>query len=297
MELRDGINLGAGLEVEGRFSEAIALYRGLLNAHPEERKLKWRLGLLLLRDQQFDEGFRLYEARQKPPIELGFPEWQGEPVRSLVVLPEQGLGDQILFVRYVAELRRRGIVVVLFCAPSLVRLFADLADHVLPLDGPTTIPKADAWVTIGSLPHRLGLGPTPAPYLQAPRFYAGGVGLMTSTGPILANGIDRALPADLAAELQRRFHATSLHPENTGAADFQDTAAIMNGLDHIITVDTSVANLAGALGLSATVLLPYSADWRWSLADRSPWYPTLRLARQTRPGDWRSALEAAFSSA
>jgi ADP-heptose:LPS heptosyltransferase len=77
----------------------------------------------------------------------------------------------------------------------------------------------------------------------------------------------------------------------TELADFDDTAAVLAGCDLLITVDTSVAHLAGAMGRPVWLLLPFSSDWRWTAqGDRSPWYPSVRLYRQSRPDDWESVL-------
>jgi ADP-heptose:LPS heptosyltransferase len=100
------------------------------------------------------------------------------------------------------------------------------------------------------------------------------------------------MPAEVARRILDRG-ARSLHPEDTGARDFADTAAIIARLDLVISIDTSVAHLAGAMGKPCWTLLPYvHADWRW-LRERtdSPWYPSLKLYRQTRPRDWSETVD------
>ena len=99
------------------------------------------------------------------------------------------------------------------------------------------------------------------------------------------------MPDELARRLLDRG-AVSLHPEDSGARDFADTAAIIERLDLVISIDTSVAHLAGAMGKPVWTLLPYvHCDWRW-LRGRtdSPWYPTMKLYRQARPRDWTDTL-------
>jgi ADP-heptose:LPS heptosyltransferase len=84
----------------------------------------------------------------------------------------------------------------------------------------------------------------------------------------------------------------SLHPEDTGAADMEDTARIIDGLELVITVDTAVGHLAGAMGKPCWLLVPHKADWRWlTERDDSPWYPNHRLYRQSEPGHWRQVVD------
>jgi hypothetical protein len=118
------------------------------------------------------------------------------------------------------------------------------------------------------------------------------LGVVARGNPEHNNDRNRSLDEASAAALMSLPGAVSLKPEDTGARDFRDTAAILMGLDRIVTVDTSVAHLAGALGLEAHVLLPaIGCDWRWGQGETTPWYPSLRLLRQRTPGDWSGVIE------
>lgn len=270
----------------------------------------WRL----LASGQYVEGFGLWEkvrfSRGSSPTakpKLSFPEWTGEPVSSLLVLPEQGLGDQIQFVRFVPELVGRGIAVTLYAHPALVPLLGGLGATVRPVAGKAGVARHDAWIMLGSLPHRLGLtleAISGEPYLAPPpgRLEAWPTklryGVVWRGNPAHANDRHRSMSAADAERLLSLPGAVSLHPEDTKARDMADTAAIIEKLEAVITVDTSVAHLAGAMGKRTLLMLPARLpDWRW-LQDRtdSPWYSSIEILRQPPPGDWGGVIENAIGS-
>lgn len=277
----------------GRHEEAEATYRAWLALEPANPAPAYGLSHLLLARGAYAEGWSLYEARadipetgvKKPP--LSFPEWRGEAVKSLLIWPEQGFGDQIMFARWIPELAARGMDVTLLTPPPLVRLFGGLGVAIMPAEGAVAIPRHDAWCLIGSLPRLIGTLPS-APYLQGA---AGGrgVGVMPVGNPRQVNDVNRSLPTELAENLRRL--GRDLAPEATGAKDFQDTAEIIRDLEAVVTVDTSVAHLAGAMGKPVRILLAHDACWRWGRANRSAFYPSADLIRQPRPGDWGAALQ------
>jgi hypothetical protein len=302
-------HLGAEFERQGRLADAEAEWRQALALDPGARSTMRTLAMLLLSLGRFAEGFELFEARHdlpsiaKPP--LPYPEWRSEPLagKHLLIWPEQGYGDQIQFARFAPILAAQGAQVTLLCRPGLERLLAgSLGVEVLPASGAVEFPDPDYWVMAVSLAARMGVtletlpgepylrapGPPPAP---TPGFK---IGLVTSGSAAHVNDANRSLSPDAAARL-RRLDAkiVELDPALSGARDFADTAAIAAGLDLVISVDTSVAHLAGAMGKPCWVLIPaVNTDWRW-LRDRqdSPWYPSMRLYRQARPGDWDAELD------
>ncbi len=258
------------------------------------------------------------------------PRWDGSPLRGRTILvhAEQGLGDTIQFVRYAPMVRERGGVVVLECQPPLMRLLADAPgiDRLLAQGGPP--PEFAVQSPLLSLPGILGTTldtiPAPVPYLRADaarmrlwRRELGDspesrVGIVWRGNPGHRSDRRRSIPLSCLAplaglpgvrlvSLQKGPGAEQLDAQGWGRSvldlggrleDFVDTAAVLMNLDLLIACDTAVAHLAGALGVPAWVALPSDPDWRWLLGrDDSPWYPSLRLFRQDRPGDWEAVFD------
>ena len=266
------------------------------------------------------------------------PRWDGRDPkgRTILLVAEQGLGDAIHFVRLARRLADRGVRVVVQCAPSLLRLFrtVDAVDDVVATGDP--LPPHDAWMPMLSLAGLLGIDasnlPADVPYLHADtrleRDVAaalaehGGVtriGVAWTGNRANTNDRRRSIPLATVASLfdmpgTRWFSlqkGDDTDPENRAEDlqrlarlpwrnDFDGIAAMVMQLDLVVTVDTSIAHVAGALARPVFILLPFMSDWRWRVGrSDSDWYPTATLFRQPSPGDWPGALAAlrnAFSS-
>jgi tetratricopeptide (TPR) repeat protein len=314
--------LGVAWAAAGRVRLAEREFREALRLAPDDGVTQLSFAGLLLSLGRYAEGWPLLAPRAElnpdlvPAVKVGFPEWRGEPLagKSVLVWLEQGFGDQIQMSRFASELKARGAAKVsLACRPQLARLFSTLAgvDEIIAagVGERLAVARHDYWSRYFSLPEHLGvtLETLPAqPYLAAPddrrarwrgdQALQPGVGLVWRASPTGFNATAKGLPDALAQRFLDRG-AISLHPEDTGAADFADTAAIIETLDLVVSIDTSVAHLAGAMGKPCWTLLPaHRCDWRW-LRERSdsPWYPTMRLYRQDQPHDWTPAVERALA--
>ncbi len=282
--------LATHLRHQARLEEAEACYREALARAPDDRDARAGLGYTLLQLGRYAEGWALAEARRGTkgtPEHLPGPEWQGEDPAGarILVWREQGLGDMIQTARYLPLLRERGAELTIAPHAELARLLEGLRVF-------SPLSTFDAAVLPFSLPGLFGTTletiPPPAPFAATPRPAAGRIGMAWRAQPRGWNGRHKSLPPELGRELMAVPGAVSLHPEDSGAGDMQDTADIVAGLDLVVSVDTSVAHLAASLGKPTWILIPaYGGDWRW-LRGRtdSPWYPTAELLRQARPGDW-----------
>jgi hypothetical protein len=311
-----------------REAEAEHCYRTAMALAPDYKNAPFNLAYLLLRQGRFDEGWRAFEARDwyaRLAAHFDLPRWHGELLhgKRLVIGFEGGHGDMIQFCRYCEQLKALGAARVgVVCHPGLAALFGSLrgADAIIPLDQPFDWADWDVWAAPLSLPLHfrttVDTVPVALPYLAsepdrvarlAPLLAAAPgelkVGLVWKGNPRFENDAARSLPgfATLTPLLKvtgvRWFSLQKDEGELTTGitdlapviGDFADTAALIAGLDLVITVDTACAHLAGALGKPCWVLLPaWMPDWRW-LADRAdtPWYPhVMRLFRQRRDGAW-----------
>ncbi|NVD70067.1 tetratricopeptide repeat protein [Duganella sp. BJB1802] len=322
--------LGVLLACVKREQEAEQCYRRALALDPDHARTRFNLAYVLLRQGRFEEGWPLLEARwQFDSFAHTFacPRWEGEPLqgKSIVIVLEAGQGDMIQFCRYASSLKERGAArVAVICHAGLKRLFATLVgvDEVYALEDAVPADGWDYWTHPMRLPAQCNAAAIP--YLAAEpelmRHWAAQlpahglrVGLAWKGNPDFENDADRSLPslqvlAPLAAAPGAHFISLQKGPGEDEALappagmtlqaigpqlrDFADTAAVIANLDLVISVDTAVAHLAGAMGKPCWLLLPdYRCDWRW-MTERSdtPWYPSMRLFRQPEGGGWAPVI-------
>ena len=302
-----------------KYDHALKIDPGYVDCH-------WDRSLVLLRNKNLKEGFQEYEWRwklpQNPPRGFKQPLWDGSDLdgKTILLHQEQGFGDMIQFARYVPLVKEKGGTVVIECQPELLRLFATLegVDRVVSSDAP--LPDFDINAPILTLGKIFGTTldsiPSNVPYVRAPKQHGFvlsphprtlSVGICWAGKPTHKNDRNRSCSfgdfMDLTAVADTTFFSLQKGDafneffERAGGIlivdvgsnlnDFADTAAVVDQLDVLITVDTSIAHLAGAMGRPVWVLVPFAPDWRWMLnRNDSPRYPSMRLFRQTETGNW-----------
>lgn len=258
------------------------------------------------------------------------PAWRGEADiagKTILLHAEQGMGDAIQFVRYTPLVAAKGAIVYLQAQRSLRTLFAGIPGIAAQFEPLDTLPPFDLQCSLMSLPYafRTEIDSIPAevPYLHAePQRIAAWrerlgprrrmrIGIAWSGNPLHANDRNRSIPLATLSRLLSRpdidFHVLQgevreadrpalaalpqVHDHGEALGDFANTAALMMHMDLVISIDTALAHLAGALGVPTWVPLCWAPDWRWLLErGDSPWYPTMRLFRQRRRGDWGDVL-------
>jgi FkbM family methyltransferase len=331
-------NKGTALCWEGRVEAALASYEAALHHAPADPDVHKHIGILRLLLGDFAGGWPEYEWRWKtgeiklPAVQI--PTWDGSPLdgKSILLTPEQGLGDTIQFIRYAAWLKQRFDCRVLFSPPKSLRSLLSTYRGIDEWVTDVASARADYFAPLihipGVLRHTTADVPAEVPYLAADEsliktwreklaeFDGRKIGIAWRGSPTNQADIMRSIPLAEFAPLGRlkgvRFFSLQKGPaaeelntlagrlevvdlgrtidEGTGA--FVESAAVLKNLDLLITCDTAIAHVAGALGVPVWVALAIVPDWRWLMgSEMTPWYPTMRLFRQQTPGDWAGVME------
>lgn len=340
-------NVGMLLRWEKRFDEAESAFLRMMAINPNFSEGRMNYGALLLALGRYTQGWSLFESRylvnegETPRMSHNapYPRWTGEELagKSIMLMREQGYGDEIMFVRFAKDLKERGAAkVTVLCQAPIKTLLATVSgvDEVLCVEDMNDVwPTMDFWVFGQSLPHVLGVRlanlPAPIPYIAPQATFSMAwrarleqelppkklkIGLAWRGSPTHGNDHHRSL-ASLAvlrplwgvvgvSFISLQTGDAAAHAANPPAdqpllewgsqlKDFADGAALVSELDLVISVDTAIVHVAGALGVPCWVMIPrIETDWRW-LNDRddSPWYPKgMRIFRQTTDNSWDDVL-------
>lgn len=319
-------NLGVFYFDRGKILEALDHYDKAIGLDNHFYEAIWNRSLILLLLERFNEGWKEYECRfmkEKPsdPRVFKKPKWDGSSLvgKRILVISEQGFGDSINFIRYLPLIKEKKGRIILECKKELRKLFEDSFGIDEIVEKKDFVPNVnfDFFIHFMSLPGIFGTNlsniPNKPPYLfadveLAKRFKSQfnkdyfNVGIVWAGNSEQVNNKKRStkfekfkilmdIPKIRLYSLQKGEVVKELDKSvidlSNQINNFADTAAIIENLDLVITVDTSVAHLAGAMGKRVWILLASSSDWRWLLDRRdSPWYPTARLFRQPKSGDW-----------
>jgi tetratricopeptide (TPR) repeat protein len=316
-------------EAAASFLEALRLKPDLADAHYNLAQVYLQAGDFERGWPEYEWRWRC-ERFSKQLLRTAIPLWDGAPLhgKTLFLYAEQGFGDTLQFVRYASVAKERGARVILGCFAPLVRLLQSCAGIDQVIAAGTEIPPSDAQAPLLSLPGILGTTlatiPVSIPYLRADpelvqewrsKFSVSSrfnIGIVWRGNPRHPEDRWRSIPlasfAPLAGlegvqlfslqkgsgeeQLTQSADRLSIIDLGSHLHDFMDTAAAVRNLDLVITCDTAVAHLAGALGIPVWIALSLAPDWRWLLhRDDSPWYPTVRLFRQRTLGDWDEVFE------
>jgi len=320
-------NLGIVYQKLLRFDLEIECYRKAINIKPNYIDANWNLALVQLLNGQFNEGWKNYKWRFKKEEKFQLrsyskPLWDGSSLKNktLFIYHEQGVGDTLQFIRYVKVLSNQSAKIIFECPFNLLGLMSKIPEITHFTIPEKELPDFDFYVPMMSIPAILNTDlkniPKNIPYLFTEKkpqnhllqdTHLLKIGIVWAGNPKHQQDRNRSIELSsfkplLALEgtqfysLQFGERSSDLTLDSTYAKvidlsselnDYEDTASIIQQLDLVITVDTSVAHLAGAMGQPVWLLLPFIPDWRW-LMDRtdSPWYPTMRLFRQQTYKDW-----------
>jgi len=324
-------NVGIILQDLGQVNGAITYYKQALKFNPDYIDARWNLSLAQLLTGSFKESWANYEWRWKTKVhepERHYPKpfWNGSSLtdKTLFLYCEQGAGDAILFIRYVKVVSSSVTKIIVECPPSLYRLFSTIMEIDTLVTQGDNVPYFDFHAPLLSIPGILNTTleniPANIPYFFSDNCTTASIsakqdilkiGIVWAGNPTQRDDKKRSVNlswfstiiniagtqfyslqvGDQSNDLKKGNVTSRIIDLGDLLGDYADTASIINQLDLVITVDTSVAHLAGAMGKPVWVLLSFSAYWVWLLNRHdSPWYPTARLFRQKELNNWESVF-------
>jgi cytochrome c-type biogenesis protein CcmH/NrfG len=310
------------------FADAVRLKPSHALAHWELGTAQLALGQFVPGWKEFEWRWKLTDFTTPAP-RFEQPQWDGTDLggQRILLHCEQGYGDLIQFSRYATLVANRNGTVILGCPESLQSLMQTVPGVSETVTTRRDLPPFDTHAPLMSLPSIFGTTwetiPATIPYIHQGTSSLPGskwvkdlpglkVGVVWAGSPAHRNDANRSLPLEFLKPLLTlpNIHWHSLQAGNASQQiahpgfacklidlgnkfdDFDHTAEAIGELDLVLSVDTAVAHLAGAMGKKVWLLLPFEAEWRWMIArEDSPWYPTMRLFRQSSPGNWKELLE------
>ena len=322
------INLGVVLREQVRLKESIQAHQQAIQIQPDYDEAHINLAITFLLQGQLTAGWKEFEWRRSRKRDFKRPLWDGTPLngKSILIYAEQGFGDTIQFVRYIDLLPDANTIIIVFCQPELKTLFKSMDRIDTLVTKGEDIPNSDVHVPLLSLPYMfnttLNTIPARIPYLYPnPKadsvFHLDGshdlkIGIVWAGRPTHADDNNRSIDlkwfkclldirnceffslqvGERREDIKQHGHHRTIKDLGKQFTDFHHTALAILQLDLVISVDTAVAHLAGALGKPVWTLLPFIPDWRWMLnRSDSPWYPSMTLFRQRKRGDWHSVFQ------
>lgn len=325
-------NLGLALEDAGSLDEALNCYERALLLEPKRTDAVIQKAYTLLAMGRLEEGFQVYERRLEfeAMLQRNFeqPQWNGQSFagKTLLLYAEQGRGDTFQFIRYASMAKALGGSVIVECQPDTADIVRKVSGVDQVVNRGDSLPHFDYCASLMSLPFifktTLQTIPQSIPYLRVPDQALGSVslrpadlfrvGIVWTSGHEDVGANERSVPfahfvklleaADIAlyslqvgdsvSDIEKFGCRNLIQDLGKQFKSFASTADAIQQLDLVITVDTSVAHLAGGLGKSVWVLLPFASEWRWlQKRSDSPWYPVARLYRQEHARDWAAVFD------
>ena len=291
-----------------KFDQAISFYKSCIETYPDYIEPHINLGMCLLLTGNYKEGWKEYEWRRKLPAEvynLQFtnPEWTGQEVlnKRILIIAEQSIGETFQYIRFAKQLAVEGAEVILMSQPETLNILShqDWIKEVIEY-GDTT--DYDYFVYLISIPKVLEWSPDMDtqvfPYLNIKNDTVAetvktqkNVGVMINSNSSLSNYKQISVPQDDLNLIFQKSGHNIVDLEKFD--DFDDLSGVMKNLDLVVSIESDLVHLAGALNIDTWIMLPIVPKHTWDLSykDTSPWYPSVKLFRQEMTGDWSGVMK------